>query len=80
MTYEMNFEERYVGIKARSSGSLGLLGLFRINQWANHNTGSAGLCLQHCKTGLESIIQILVKWKNFNSKLNIYQARLLYQS
>jgi len=63
MTHEMNFEKCYVGIKARSSGSLGLLGLFRINQCANHNTGSAGLCLQHCKTELESIIQILVKWK-----------------
>lgn len=37
----------YVGFKARSSGSLGLLGLFKISQFANHNTGSLGLSLQH---------------------------------
>lgn len=43
-------EKSYVGIKARSSGSLGLLGLFKISQFASHNTGSAGLDLQHCET------------------------------
>lgn len=45
----------YVGIKARFSGSFGLLGLFRISQFANHNTGSAGLDLQHCVNSISTM-------------------------
>lgn len=79
----MSFEEHYVGIKARSSGSLGLLGLFRINQCANHNIGSTGLCLQHCKIKMNSyrINHVNIsKIKNLIFKFNIYRERLLYQS